>query len=83
MNYIKLKQNLQRETPATIQYRKNPEEKFENDLRLSKNVEFFRNICPALPNEEKLSEILEKWKDDFRELESNHNYIQWLFPIHT
>jgi hypothetical protein len=74
---------LQNETSVTIQYRKNPEEKYENDLRLNKNLEFFRNMCPAIPNEEKLTEILETWKDDFKLLELNHDYIQWLFPIHT
>jgi hypothetical protein len=76
-------ENLQNERLDTIDFRKDPEEKYENDLGLNLNVEFFNNRVSARPNKETLDEILKNWHDDFDELEINHSYIQWLFPIHS
>lgn len=49
--------------------------------RRQSNVLFFEGECPAAPNRETLDDILRAWKGDYRTLERNHTYIQWLFPI--
>lgn len=79
----KLLENLENETRDTLEYRKPPEERFENDLDLDLNVKFFSNQMAAVPNKETIKEILAKWKDNYDLLEQNHSYIQWLFPIYS
>ncbi|XP_043946333.1 opioid growth factor receptor [Protopterus annectens] len=45
------------------------------------NVEFYRNQICFRPHGCKIEEILNNWKGDYLELENNHCYIQWLFPL--
>ena len=34
-------------------------------------------------NGENIEEFVKKYQNDYKFLESNHKYIQWLFPIYT
>lgn len=49
--------------------------------RRQENVLFYEGECHAAPNRETLLDILHGWRGDYRTLERNHTYIQWLFPI--
>ncbi|XP_068120688.1 opioid growth factor receptor-like [Hyperolius riggenbachi] len=48
---------------------------------LMPNVRFYRNEIPFQPNGTLIELLHYYWKDDYYELEMNHNYIQWLFPL--
>ena len=58
-------------------------EKFENDLKKNLNLGFFQNEIPADPYQDHYEDILKDWKGNYEKLEYEHNFIQWLFPIHT
>eukprot|EP01013_Petalomonas_cantuscygni_P029829 TRINITY_DN55713_c0_g1_i1.p1 TRINITY_DN55713_c0_g1~~TRINITY_DN55713_c0_g1_i1.p1 ORF type:complete len:325 (-),score=21.62 TRINITY_DN55713_c0_g1_i1:93-1067(-) len=45
------------------------------------NVRFYRDEVPALPQSEKLADILRDWSGRYDVLEYRHDYVQWLFPI--
>ncbi|XP_068118792.1 opioid growth factor receptor-like isoform X2 [Hyperolius riggenbachi] len=45
------------------------------------NFKFYRNEIPFHPNGLYIEDMLETWKNEYDILESNHNYIQWLFPL--
>ncbi|XP_077334734.1 opioid growth factor receptor-like isoform X2 [Lithobates pipiens] len=45
------------------------------------NLDFYQNKKRFEPNGVYIEELLTKWKDDYKSLEVNHSYIQWLFPL--
>ncbi|XP_040180646.1 opioid growth factor receptor-like protein 1 isoform X2 [Rana temporaria] len=45
------------------------------------NLDFYQNKKRFEPNGVYIEELLTKWKDDYKRLEVNHSYIQWLFPL--
>ncbi|GAA5976964.1 hypothetical protein JCM5350_007510 [Sporobolomyces pararoseus] len=45
------------------------------------NLDFYQNRLSAKPSKKKIKELQESLKGDFKELEFNHSFIQWLFPI--
>ncbi|KAG6332813.1 hypothetical protein ID866_6277 [Astraeus odoratus] len=47
----------------------------------SDNLEFYQNKLRCRPDGLLVDEILSQWQGDYEELEFNHGYIQWLFPI--
>ncbi|XP_029608625.1 opioid growth factor receptor-like protein 1 isoform X1 [Salmo trutta] len=54
------------------------EPRLPNDYR---NLRFYLNKIPLIPDVIFIEEILTKWKGDYDKLEHNHTYIQWLFPL--
>ncbi|XP_067092719.1 opioid growth factor receptor-like protein 1 [Osmerus mordax] len=49
-----------------------------NDYR---NLRFYLNKIPLVPDGIYIEEILNTWRGDYEKLEHNHTYIQWLFPL--
>ncbi|GAA5966802.1 hypothetical protein JCM3765_004275 [Sporobolomyces pararoseus] len=45
------------------------------------NLKFYQNQIPAKPSKKTIEELQTSLKGNFKELEFNHNFIQWLFPI--
>ncbi|XP_069809951.1 opioid growth factor receptor-like protein 1 [Dendropsophus ebraccatus] len=45
------------------------------------NLEFYQNKRPFEPYGVTIEEFHETWREDYEELESNHGFIQWLFPL--
>ncbi|KAK2823928.1 hypothetical protein Q5P01_021103 [Channa striata] len=46
-----------------------------------RNLRFYLNKIPLVPDGIYIEEILTKWRADYDKLEHNHTYIQWLFPL--
>uniref|UniRef100_A0A672H9F6 Opioid growth factor receptor-like 1 n=1 Tax=Salarias fasciatus TaxID=181472 RepID=A0A672H9F6_SALFA len=46
-----------------------------------RNLRFYLNKIPLVPDGIYIEEILSKWRGDYDKLEHNHTYIQWLFPL--
>ncbi|XP_063047364.1 opioid growth factor receptor-like protein 1 [Engraulis encrasicolus] len=46
-----------------------------------RNLRFYLNKIPLVPDGIYVEEILNKWRGDYEKLEHNHTYIQWLFPL--
>ncbi|XP_029031629.1 opioid growth factor receptor-like protein 1 [Betta splendens] len=46
-----------------------------------RNLRFYLNKIPLIPDGIYIEEILTKWRGDYDKLEHNHTYIQWLFPL--
>ncbi|KAI1894778.1 hypothetical protein AGOR_G00119250 [Albula goreensis] len=46
-----------------------------------RNLRFYLNKIPLVPDGIYIEEILNKWRGDYEKLEHNHTYIQWLFPL--
>ncbi|KAJ8248072.1 hypothetical protein GJAV_G00237940 [Gymnothorax javanicus] len=46
-----------------------------------RNLRFYMNKIPLVPDGIYIEEILNKWRGDYDKLEHNHSYIQWLFPL--
>lgn len=46
-----------------------------------RNLRFYLNKIPLIPDGIYVEEILTEWRGDYDKLEHNHNYIQWLFPL--
>ncbi|CAG6018035.1 unnamed protein product [Menidia menidia] len=46
-----------------------------------RNLRFYLNKIPLVPDGVYIEEILSKWRGDYDKLEHNHTYIQWLFPL--
>ncbi|KAM6916258.1 opioid growth factor receptor-like protein 1 [Xenentodon cancila] len=46
-----------------------------------RNLRFYMNKIPLVPDGIYVEEILTKWRSDYDKLEHNHTYIQWLFPL--
>lgn len=44
------------------------------------NLDFYMNKSPSEPDGDLIENILNNWKGDYKKLESNCAYIQWLFP---
>lgn len=44
------------------------------------NLIFYKNQMKSKPDGDTIENILSVWKGNYRLLEKNHNYIQWLFP---
>lgn len=53
----------------------------KDDIRQNKNLLFFRNEYPMQPEGALIETVIDKWKGNYRFLESSHSFIQWLFPI--
>lgn len=47
----------------------------------SKNLTFHLSQSPALPSRDKIDQLHANLRGNWRELENNHSFIQWLFPI--
>ncbi|XP_073463592.1 uncharacterized protein [Aquarana catesbeiana] len=45
------------------------------------NLKFYQNEIPFEPYGVRIDDLHKYWKFDYCELESNHSYIQWLFPL--
>ncbi|KAG8567004.1 hypothetical protein GDO81_013468 [Engystomops pustulosus] len=45
------------------------------------NLEFYQNKINFKPNGVKIDDLHQYWKEDYEELEENHSFIQWLFPL--
>ncbi len=75
---------LQTETEDTKFFRKRNTVKFSNNRDLCKNLKFFKNeISISRTNPAHTYEnILKNWRFDFDKLETDHGFIQWLFPIY-
>lgn len=52
----------------------------ENPLIEFQNLAFYRNEIPSRPNGDYIENILTKWRGNNFILETNHSYMQWLFP---
>ncbi|KAG1745939.1 opioid growth factor receptor conserved region-domain-containing protein [Suillus paluster] len=52
-----------------------------DDAQASDNLLFYQNRLRCQPDDLLISEIHESWRKDYIQLEYNHGYIQWLFPI--
>ncbi|GJE88832.1 opioid growth factor receptor conserved region-domain-containing protein [Phanerochaete sordida] len=52
-----------------------------DDPSLNANLKFYTLRQWCLPDKLNLNQIHTQWAGDYRTLESNHNFIQWLFPI--
>ncbi|KAJ3610055.1 hypothetical protein NHX12_022149 [Muraenolepis orangiensis] len=59
-------------------YPNHKESRQPNEYR---NLRFYLNKIPMVPDGFYIEEILTKWRGDYDQLESNHTYIQWLFPL--
>ncbi|XP_077468626.1 opioid growth factor receptor-like protein 1 [Stigmatopora argus] len=46
-----------------------------------RNLRFYLNKIPLVPDGIYIEEILTAWRGDYDKLEHNHTYIQWLFPL--
>ncbi|XP_068615727.1 opioid growth factor receptor-like protein 1 [Brachionichthys hirsutus] len=46
-----------------------------------RNLRFYLNKIPLVPDGIYIEEILTQWRGDYDKLEHNHTYIQWLFPL--
>lgn len=53
----------------------------EDHLDAKDNLKFYSNELACRPDGLLIEEIHEQWKGDYSELEHNHRFIQWLFPI--
>ncbi|OJA17192.1 hypothetical protein AZE42_00177 [Rhizopogon vesiculosus] len=53
----------------------------EDDPGASDNLLFYQNELFCQPDDLLISEILQNWRKDYIQLEYNHAFIQWLFPI--
>ncbi|XP_015220427.1 opioid growth factor receptor [Lepisosteus oculatus] len=45
------------------------------------NLKFYLNEIGTEPDGIMIKEFLQNWKQDYKKLERNHSYIQWLFPL--
>jgi len=46
-----------------------------------RNLLFYKGFIPSQPDNATILEFHNKWFGDYRELEYQHGFIQWLFPI--
>ncbi|KIR37333.1 hypothetical protein I352_00648 [Cryptococcus deuterogattii MMRL2647] len=53
----------------------------KNNPRLSANLKFYLNELSFQPDNLYYDEFMHKYSRDYDELEMNHGYIQWFFPI--
>eukprot|EP01064_Diplonema_japonicum_P008435 TRINITY_DN1587_c1_g2_i1.p1 TRINITY_DN1587_c1_g2~~TRINITY_DN1587_c1_g2_i1.p1 ORF type:complete len:299 (+),score=71.44 TRINITY_DN1587_c1_g2_i1:58-897(+) len=53
----------------------------KDDMTKNKNLDFYRGDIVCVPDRVTIEEIHEDWWGQYRKLEWNHGYIQWLFPI--
>ncbi|KAL6487118.1 hypothetical protein MHYP_G00037440 [Metynnis hypsauchen] len=58
-----------------------PNYKEPRQLNEYRNLRFYLNKIPLVPDGIYVEDILTKWKGDYDKLEHNHTYIQWLFPL--
>ncbi|XP_078093028.1 uncharacterized protein LOC144508663 isoform X2 [Mustelus asterias] len=45
------------------------------------NFKFYMNEKPSQPDEWTIEEMITNWRGKYDQLERNHSYIQWLFPL--
>ncbi|XP_067904758.1 opioid growth factor receptor-like protein 1 isoform X2 [Heterodontus francisci] len=45
------------------------------------NFQFYMNQACSQPDEWTVEEMITNWKGKYEQLERNHSYIQWLFPL--
>ncbi|XP_073437028.1 uncharacterized protein [Dendrobates tinctorius] len=45
------------------------------------NLQFYQNQRAFQPHGQRIEDIHDRWWNDYQELEANHSYIQWLFPL--
>lgn len=84
-NYGGTKKNDQFRSPRSVEtsstfpatFAKTP----VNLIQRSQIVKFYLNHIKCEPMGDKIDIILSHWFRDYRRLETNHGYIQWLFPM--
>ncbi|RXK39092.1 hypothetical protein M231_03597 [Tremella mesenterica] len=52
-----------------------------DDTNRYDNLKFYRGAGNCVPDGLKYEEWMERYENDYKELEMNHSYIQWFFPI--
>ncbi|KAG1906625.1 opioid growth factor receptor conserved region-domain-containing protein [Suillus fuscotomentosus] len=52
-----------------------------DDSQALDNLLFYQNRLRCQPDDLLISEIHQSWRKDYNQLEYNHGYIQWVFPI--
>jgi len=53
----------------------------DNDPKLTANVDFYSNRIKCRPDNMTIDQLHADWWEDYDNLEYNHGFIQWLFPI--
>ena len=53
----------------------------KDDPQATMNVQFYSNKIPSIPKGDYIDNIHKTWYGRYDLLETNHTYIQWLFPI--
>eukprot|EP00732_Lithocolla_globosa_P005285 Lithocolla_globosa_v1_NODE_5385_length_1249_cov_15.352596.p1 type:complete len:266 gc:universal NODE_5385_length_1249_cov_15.352596:891-94(-) len=53
----------------------------EDDLSINDNIKFYRNQLRSRPDGLLVEEFHLQWAGNYFNLEANHGFIQWLFPI--
>ncbi|XP_060565254.1 opioid growth factor receptor-like protein 1 isoform X6 [Ruditapes philippinarum] len=53
----------------------------EDDLMREENYKFFMDEIPSRPNGDYIDTIHNEWWGDYKRLEDNRKYMQWLFPV--
>ncbi|KIM61978.1 hypothetical protein SCLCIDRAFT_1215597 [Scleroderma citrinum Foug A] len=77
-----MSKNLPRDIRAfLIGYQGNETSGASQELGPNDNLEFYQNRLRCRPDGLLVDEALAQWQGDYDELEFNHGYIQWLFPI--
>ncbi|XP_064476317.1 opioid growth factor receptor-like protein 1 isoform X3 [Ornithodoros turicata] len=56
---------------------------YQDDPNLTDNLKFYTNQLPLKSEGLFVDELHEQWWADYRKLEDNHDYIQWLFPTQS
>ncbi|EGN98337.1 hypothetical protein SERLA73DRAFT_183289 [Serpula lacrymans var. lacrymans S7.3] len=68
-------------TPRDVQEFLNGYPRARDDSKLLANHKFYSNQLRCQPSDLLIEEIHDQWMGDYDELEYNHGFIQWLFPI--
>ncbi|XP_066443518.1 opioid growth factor receptor-like [Eleutherodactylus coqui] len=53
----------------------------QDDEKFMPNLAFYQDKVPFQPSGVNIEEFLQYWWEDYEELEGNHNFIQWIFPL--
>ncbi|GAA5876669.1 hypothetical protein JCM16303_003621 [Sporobolomyces ruberrimus] len=58
-----------------------PSQRSSSSSRATANLDFYQGRQAARPSKLKVEELQEELKGNWGELEYNHSFVQWLFPI--
>jgi hypothetical protein len=62
------------------EYRKDYPNKVDDPTQ-TRVLEFYRNQITSVPDHATIEDFHTKWKGNYRRLEYEHGFIQWLFPL--